>query len=111
MKRIGRGNSSKKGNTSGRGNKGQKSRSGFSKKKFFLGGQTPINILYPKYGFKKKKKNKISNKKIEKNIIIGNFEKFLKNNKFKKIFLKNFFCSKNAKKKIINFGGYVEKKR
>ncbi|MGX7582718.1 hypothetical protein ACWNX2_00775 [Candidatus Vidania fulgoroideorum] len=51
-KRIGRGNGSKRGNTAGRGNKGQKSRSGYSKKNFFIGGQTPNNILRPKFGFK-----------------------------------------------------------
>ncbi|QSW37829.1 uL15 family ribosomal protein [Candidatus Vidania fulgoroideae] len=56
--RIGRGNGSKRGNTAGRGNKGQKSRSGYNKKKFFIGGQTPINILRPKLGFKSKTNNK-----------------------------------------------------
>jgi large subunit ribosomal protein L15 len=51
-KRIGRGPGSGLGGTSTRGHKGQKSRSGYSKKIGFEGGQMPIQRRLPKYGFK-----------------------------------------------------------
>ncbi|MBQ0033931.1 MAG: 50S ribosomal protein L15 [Bacteroidales bacterium] len=51
-KRIGRGAGSGKGGTSTRGHKGAKSRSGYSKKIGFEGGQMPIQRRLPKFGFK-----------------------------------------------------------
>lgn len=51
-KRIGRGTGSGKGGTSTRGHKGQKSRSGYSKKVGFEGGQMPLQRRLPKFGFK-----------------------------------------------------------
>ena len=51
-KRIGRGQGSGKGGTSTRGHKGAKSRSGYSKKVGFEGGQMPLQRRVPKYGFK-----------------------------------------------------------
>jgi len=51
-KRIGRGAGSGKGGTSTRGHKGQKSRSGYSKKVGFEGGQMPLQRRVPKFGFK-----------------------------------------------------------
>jgi len=51
-KRIGRGTGSGLGGTSTRGHKGQKSRSGYSKKFGFEGGQMPIQRRLPKFGFK-----------------------------------------------------------
>lgn len=51
-KRIGRGVSSGKGRTSGRGHKGAKSRSGYKKRRYYEGGQTPIQMRLPKFGFK-----------------------------------------------------------
>lgn len=50
-KRIGRGQGSGRGGTSTRGHKGQKSRSGYSKKIGFEGGQMPLHRRVPKYGF------------------------------------------------------------
>jgi large subunit ribosomal protein L15 len=50
-KRIGRGQGSGKGGTSTRGHKGAKSRSGYSKKVGFEGGQMPLQRRLPKYGF------------------------------------------------------------
>ena len=50
-KRIGRGEGSKKGGTSTRGHKGAKSRSGYSKKIGFEGGQQPLQRRSPKFGF------------------------------------------------------------
>ncbi|MDR1760855.1 MAG: 50S ribosomal protein L15 [Bacteroidales bacterium] len=49
---IGRGAGSGMGGTSTRGHKGAKSRSGYSKKKGFEGGQMPLQRRVPKFGFK-----------------------------------------------------------
>ena len=51
-KRIGRGPGSGMGGTSTRGHKGAKSRSGYSKKIGFEGGQMPLQRRVPKFGFK-----------------------------------------------------------
>jgi large subunit ribosomal protein L15 len=50
-KRVGRGPGSGLGKTSGRGEKGQKSRSGYSRKVGFEGGQMPLHRRVPKRGF------------------------------------------------------------
>lgn len=50
-KRVGRGQGSGRGGTSTRGHKGQKSRSGYSRKIGFEGGQMPLQRRVPKYGF------------------------------------------------------------
>src|SRR4028119_1772131 len=50
-KRVGRGPGSGLGKTAGRGNKGQKSRSGYSMKIGFEGGQMPLQRRLPKRGF------------------------------------------------------------
>ena len=50
-KRVGRGPGSGHGKTSSRGEKGQKSRSGFSRKLGFEGGQMPLHRRLPKRGF------------------------------------------------------------
>lgn len=51
-KRVGRGQGSGKGGTSTRGHKGAQSRSGYSRKIGFEGGQMPIYRILPKRGFK-----------------------------------------------------------
>ncbi len=51
-KRIGRGEGSGRGGTSTKGHKGQKSRSGYSRKLGFEGGQMPLQRRLPKFGFK-----------------------------------------------------------
>lgn len=50
-KRVGRGQGSGKGGTATRGHKGAKSRSGYSKKLGFEGGQMPLQRRVPKFGF------------------------------------------------------------
>ena len=50
-KRIGRGQGSGNGKTAGRGHKGAKSRSGFTHKRGFEGGQMPLHRRVPKRGF------------------------------------------------------------
>lgn len=51
-KRIGRGQGSGHGGTSTRGHKGAQSRSGYSRKRGFEGGQMPMQRVVPKFGFK-----------------------------------------------------------
>jgi len=51
-KRIGRGTGSGRGGTSTRGHKGAQSRSGYSRKAGFEGGQMPLQRRVPKFGFK-----------------------------------------------------------
>ena len=51
-RRVGRGAASGWGKTSGRGQKGQKSRSGGSVKPWFEGGQLPLQMRIPKFGFR-----------------------------------------------------------
>jgi large subunit ribosomal protein L15 len=51
-KRLGRGQGSGRGGTATRGHKGAKSRSGYSKKIGFEGGQMPLQRRVPKFGFK-----------------------------------------------------------
>ncbi len=62
-KRVGRGIGSGLGKTCGKGHKGQKVRSGYSMRNCFEGGQTPLHIRLPKFGFRsliKKYKSEVS---------------------------------------------------
>jgi large subunit ribosomal protein L15 len=61
-KRIGRGQGSGRGGTSTKGHKGAQSRSGYSRKVGFEGGQMPLQRRVPKWGFKNN--NRIENKPI-----------------------------------------------
>ena len=73
-KRIGRGPGSGLGKTAGKGHKGQKSRSGYSKKIGFEGGQMPLQRRLPKRGFTnifKKKWIEIGLAKLEENFVAG----------------------------------------
>ena len=51
-KRVGRGQGSGRGGTSTRGHKGAQSRSGYSRKQGFEGGQQPLQRRVPKFGFR-----------------------------------------------------------
>jgi large subunit ribosomal protein L15 len=55
-RRIGRGEGSGKGGTSTRGHKGAQSRSGYSRKLGFEGGQMPLQRRLPKFGFTNKER-------------------------------------------------------
>lgn len=73
-KRVGRGPGSGLGKTAGRGHKGQKSRSGYSKKIGFEGGQMPLQRRLPKRGFTnifKKKWLEVSLEKLEESFNAG----------------------------------------
>lgn len=66
-KRIGRGQGSGYGGTSTRGHKGAKSRSGYSSKRGFEGGQMPLQRRLPKFGFKNI--NRVEYKAINLNVL------------------------------------------
>src|SRR4028118_634076 len=73
-KRLGRGPGTGLGKTAGRGNKGQKSRSGYSMKIGFEGGQMPLQRRLPKRGFTnifKKQWIEISLAKLEESFAAG----------------------------------------
>jgi large subunit ribosomal protein L15 len=78
-KRLGRGQGSGKGGTSTRGHKGAKSRSGYSKKIGFEGGQMPLQRRVPKYGFKN------INRKEFKGINISTLQTLAEKNNLEKI--------------------------
>jgi len=106
-KRLGRGQGSGKGGTSTRGHKGAKSRSGYSKKIGFEGGQMPLQRRVPKYGFKN------VNRKEYKGINIGVIQTLAEKNKLDKIDFEVLvhagLVSKNALVKILG-KGTLEKK-
>ncbi len=106
-KRLGRGQGSGKGGTSTRGHKGAKSRSGYSKKIGFEGGQMPLQRRVPKYGFKN------INRKEYKGINIGVLEILAEKKKLDKIDIEVLInaglISKNAQVKILG-KGTLEKK-
>lgn len=101
-KKIGRGEGSGKGGTATRGHKGQKSRSGYSKKIGFEGGQMPLQRRIPKYGFKN------INRKEYKGINIGTIQTLAEAKKIKKINIDTLIeaglVSKNRLVKILGKG-------
>tara|TARA_B100000925_G_scaffold276164_1_gene243046 strand:- start:41 stop:496 length:456 start_codon:yes stop_codon:yes gene_type:complete len=132
-KRLGRGQGSGKGGTATRGHKGAKSRSGYSKKLGFEGGQMPLQRRIPKFGFKNinrveykpvnlsKLQELIDRKKVKKGII--NAESLISNGLVKKNDLVKILgngdlkdavkveahkFSKSAQEKIEKSGGEVK---
>jgi large subunit ribosomal protein L15 len=101
-KRLGRGQGSGKGGTSTRGHKGAKSRSGYSKKIGFEGGQMPLQRRVPKYGFKN------INRKEYKGINISTLQYIAEQHNLEKIdfevLVNAGFVSKNALVKILGKG-------
>ncbi|WGH24848.1 MAG: 50S ribosomal protein L15 [Candidatus Shikimatogenerans bostrichidophilus] len=116
-KRVGRGIGSGIGGTCGRGHKGQKSRSGYSKKIGFEGGQTPLYKRIPKFGLNKKKKiyeilnlNEIQNIISKYKIKIINKKILIKLNKIKKNKKLKILSNGNINKKIIIYADSFSKK-
>ena len=132
-KRLGRGQGSGKGGTATRGHKGAKSRSGYSKKLGFEGGQMPLQRRIPKFGFKNinrveykpvnlsKLQDLIDSKKVKKGLI--NAESLISNGLVKKNDLVKILgngdlkdavkveahkFSKSAQEKIEKSGGEVK---
>ena len=106
-KRLGRGQGSGNGGTSTRGHKGAKSRSGYSRKIGFEGGQMPLQRRVPKYGFKN------INRKEYKGINISTLQTLAETHNIEKIDFETLIMaglvSKNALVKILG-KGTLEKK-
>ncbi|MCD4737027.1 MAG: 50S ribosomal protein L15 [Bacteroidales bacterium] len=106
-KRIGRGEGSGRGGTSTRGHKGAKSRSGYSKKIGFEGGQMPLYRRIPKFGFKN------INRKEYRGINIDTLQKLADEKKLQVIdldvLIANGLASKNNLVKILGRGELSKK--
>jgi large subunit ribosomal protein L15 len=101
-KRIGRGQGSGKGGTSTRGHKGAQSRSGYSKKLGFEGGQMPLVRRVPKFGFKNF--SRVEYKGINLDVLQQMSEKQEINSITPEILAKRGYISKNDKVKILGRG-------
>lgn len=101
-KRIGRGQGTGRGGTSTRGHKGAKSRSGYSKKIGFEGGQMPLQRRVPKFGFTSP--NRIEYKAIN----LSSIQKLVDDAKVKavdvKTLVENGLAGKNDYIKILGNG-------
>ncbi len=103
-KRLGRGQGSGKGGTATRGHKGAKSRSGYSKKLGFEGGQMPLQRRIPKFGFKNI--NRVEYQPINLNVL----QLLVDNKKIKKgtidfnVLFENGLVGKNDLVKILGSG-------
>ena len=101
-KRIGRGQGSGRGGTSTRGHKGAKSRSGYSRKLGFEGGQMPLQRRVPKFGFRSP--NRIEYKAVN----LSSIQKLVDDTKVKavdlKILVEHGLASKNDVVKILGTG-------
>ena len=106
-KRIGRGEGSGLGGTSTRGNKGAKSRSGYSSKRGFEGGQMPLYRRVPKFGFKNI--NRVSYRPVN----LKDLQKLSELNAIDtitvNILVENGFASKNDLIKILGIGNLTSK--
>ena len=102
-KRVGRGEGSGKGGTATRGHKGAKSRSGYSKKIGFEGGQMPLQRRVPKFGF-----NNRSRKEYQ-GINLDTLQTLVDNGKVKdtvdlSVLVENGLAGKNELVKILGRG-------
>ena len=101
-KRIGRGAGSGLGGTSTRGHKGAKSRSGYSKKIGFEGGQMPLQRRLPKFGFKNI--NRVAYKAINVSMLQELAERDNLTAIDKDVLIKAGLISKNALLKVLGDG-------
>ncbi|MEM7298988.1 MAG: 50S ribosomal protein L15 [Bacteroidota bacterium] len=101
-KRVGRGQGSGRGGTSTRGHKGAQSRSGYSRKTGFEGGQMPLQRRIPKFGFKN------NNKIVFKPINLDDLQKLSETKKLKEVtpevLRENGLASKNDQIKVLGRG-------
>ena len=102
-KRIGRGEGSGKGGTATRGHKGAKSRSGYSKKIGFEGGQMPLQRRVPKFGFNNR------NRKVYQGINLDTLQSLVDDGKIKdtvdmNVLVENGLAGRNELVKILGRG-------
>lgn len=102
IKRIGRGTGSGRGGTSTRGHKGAQSRSGYSRKRGFEGGQMPLQRRVPKFGFTNM--NRVEYKAINMDAIQELVEKIGSNVVDAEALRANGLAGKNDLIKILNRG-------
>jgi large subunit ribosomal protein L15 len=101
-KRLGRGEGSGGGGTATRGHKGAKSRSGYSRKSGFEGGQMPLQRRVPKFGFTNI--NRVEYKGINLDVLQGLLESVTVTSMDQAYFVQAGLVSKNAKIKILGRG-------
>ena len=101
-KRIARGQGSGRGGTSTRGHKGAKSRSGYSRKIGFEGGQMPLQRRVPKFGFKNI--NRVEYKAINLDIIQSLIERKKVTEINPEILRENGLVSRNELVKVLGRG-------
>ena len=101
-KRIGRGQGSGRGGTSTRGHKGAKSRSGYSKKIGFEGGQMPLQRRVPKFGFKNI--NRVEYKAVNLDMIQNLCDKKNITDFTPEVFMENGLVSRNDLVKVLGRG-------
>ena len=101
-KRVGRGQGSGRGGTSTKGHKGAQSRSGYSRKIGFEGGQMPLQRRVPKFGFTN------INRKEFKGINLDTLQNIVSTKKIEKIdlevLIENGLASRNSLVKILGRG-------
>ena len=106
-KRIARGQGSGRGGTSTRGHKGAQSRSGYSRKIGFEGGQMPLQRRVPKFGFRSP--NRIETKPIN----LDTLQKICDKSKIKEInpdfLIKNGLANKSDLIKVLGRGKLISK--
>jgi large subunit ribosomal protein L15 len=100
-KRLGRGQGSG-GSTAGRGHKGAQSRSGYSAKAGFEGGQMPLQRRVPKFGFKNN--NKVYFKAVNLDVLEGLAEKAKDGAVSIQVLVENGIVGKNDKVKVLGRG-------
>ncbi len=105
--RKGRGSGSGKGGTATRGHKGAKSRSGYSRKIGFEGGQMPLQRRVPKFGFKNR--NRVAYKALN----LGLLQEIIDNKKITEFKVDTFIelglISKSEKIKLLGDGELKDK--
>ena len=102
-KRVGRGQGSGKGGTATRGHKGAKSRSGYSRKLGFEGGQMPLQRRVPKFGFNNINRVEYQPVNLEAILLLIDNKK-VKNSMDIQSFIDNGLANKNDLVKVLGSG-------
>jgi large subunit ribosomal protein L15 len=106
-KRLGRGQGSGKGGTSTKGHKGAQSRSGYSQKRGFEGGQMPLQRRVPKFGFNNI--NRVEYKGINLDILQKLADAKGISEVTPEVLIENGIVSKNTLVKILSRGEFKSK--
>lgn len=107
VKRIGRGEGSGKGGTAARGHNGAKSRSGYSRKVGFEGGQQPLQRRLPKFGFTNP--NRVEYKAINIGLLQDLFTRKGISDVTLEVYVENGLASRNDLIKVLCTGELNEK--